>query len=159
MTEMTMPDFSRPDADPDSDLPDFSKPRKRVAFQIDGDVFDAPPVIPAMVLMNYTKSFSQMQDNADTQAQMDAMTGILEMVLRPQSYALFLQRLGDRERPIGLDQLQEVIEYLMGEYGMRPTVQSSESSDGLPNPESGTNSAETQPVEVSISPDSPLISS
>jgi hypothetical protein len=155
MTDLA--DFSRP-PEPD-ELKDFSKPRKRVAFQIDGDVFEAPPVIPAMVLMDYTKSFAARKGDEDVAAQMDSMTGVLEMVLRPASYTLFLQRLGDRERPIGLDQLQEVIEFLMGEYGMRPTKLPAESPDGQPNPASGTNSPETRPDVVSILPDSPSTSS
>lgn len=160
MTESAgIPDFSAPPPAAPDGLKDFSRPRKRVAFVIDGDIFEAPPVIPAMVLMDYTKSFAATKDTADPAANMDAMTRLLEMILQPSSYALFVQRLGDRERPIGLDQLQEVIEFLMGEYGMRPTQQPSESSDGLSNPESGTSSPETQPVVVSISPDSPSTSS
>lgn len=142
-----------------SGLKDFSRPRTRVAFQIDGDVFEAPPVIPAMVMMQYTKTFSAMGADASADDQMAAMTGVLEMVLYPASYTHFIARLGDRERPIGLDQLQEVLEYLMESYGMRPTQQPSASADGQASPGSGTNSAESQPAVVSISPDSPSTSS
>jgi hypothetical protein len=153
-----LPDFSRTSGR-DDDLKDFSKPRKRVAFQIDGDVFEAPPVIPAMVLMDYTKSVQDRKDDAGVAEQMASMTGLLEMVLRPASYTLFVQRLADRDRPIGLDQLQEVIEFLMGEYGMRPTKLPAESPDGQLNQASGMNSQETQPDVASISPDSPSTSS
>lgn len=160
MSEQTVQDFSAvPAAPPSADIRDFSKPRKRVAFTIDGDVFEAPPVLPAMVLMEYTKTFNAHKDSDDPADQMASMTGVLELILRPASYKLFMARLSDPERPIDLEQLQQVIEFVMEEYGMRPTQLPSGSPDGQASPESGTNSQELSQAEVSISPPTPSTSS
>lgn len=154
MTEITDVPTSAGD-----DLKDFSEPRKRVAFTIDGDVFEAPPVIPAMVLMEYAKKFSSVGEDDDVENHMGAMVSVLQLILRPASYALFMERLSSQEKPISLGQLQNVIEFLMGEYGMRPIQPSSSSPAGSPSPASGTNSTENTQAVVSTSLDSPPLSS
>lgn len=137
---------------PTEEIPDFSKPRKRVAFKIDGDVFDAPPAIPAMILMNYAKRFNANSENTDMEEQLKIMMELLQTVLKPESFARFRDRLSDVENPIELDQVQQTIEYLMGAYGMRPTQQPSSSQPGQPSPESGMSlTGSTQDV-VSTSP-------
>jgi hypothetical protein len=56
--------------------------------------------------------------------------------------------MADPEQPIDLNQVNSIIEWVMGEYGMRPTQSSESSADGLPAPELGTTSTEnTPPVE------------
>lgn len=134
------------------EIPDFSKPRKRVAFKIDGDVFDAPPAIPAMILMNYAKRFNANAENTDMEEQLKIMTELLGTVLKPASFERFMARLSDVENPIELDQVQRAIEYLMGAYGMRPTTPPSSSQPGLPSPESGMSSMGDTPDVVSTSP-------
>lgn len=57
--------------------------------------------------------------------------------------------------PIELDQLTDVVEWVMGEYGLRPTEPASDSSPGQPNPAYGTNSTVPTSGEVSISANSP----
>jgi hypothetical protein len=53
--------------------------------------------------------------------------------------------------PIELPKVNEILEWLMGEYGMRPPTSAEGSSDGSSNPASGTNSTESVSREVSIS--------
>lgn len=143
----------------DLDIPDFSKPRNRVAFRIDDDVFEAPPVLPAMVLLEYTKKFHSLGQDADPAQHMDAMTGVLDLVLLPESYGRFVARLSDKENPIDLAQMQQAIEYVMEAYGMRPTQPASGLPGGQPSQGSGTNSPEPSPDGELISLDSPSISS
>jgi hypothetical protein len=57
--------------------------------------------------------------------------------------------------PIELDQVTEVLDYVMGEYGLRPTKPSEDSSPGQPSPESGTNSTDSTSDAVSTSANSP----
>lgn len=157
MSEQT-PEFSAQVA-MDTDIPDFSKPRTRVAFRIDDDVFEAPPVLPAMVLLEYTKRFHALGQDADPAQHMDAMTGVLDLVLQPESYGRFIARLSDKENPIDLAQMQQAIEYVMEAYGMRPTQLASGSPGGQPSQASGTSSPELSPEEESISLASPSTSS
>ena len=137
---------------------DFSRPRTRVAFTIDGDTFEAPPAIPAEVFMEYAERYSQLQARDDDQRNpremIDAMKGVLAIVLYPQSYELFVHRMRDPNKPIDLAQVQDVIVWLMEQYGMRPTVPSSESSTGPAAPESGTSWTGSTPDAVSTSPGS-----
>lgn len=139
---------------PDEDVPDFSKPRKRVAFKIDNDVFEAPPAIPAMILMDYAKRFNGVNtETEDPDAQMKIMTDLLKVILRPASYERFYSRLSDPEEPIELDQIQTSIEYLMGKYGLRPTQPPSNSAPGQESPDAGMSLTGNTPVVVSTSGD------
>lgn len=137
---------------------DFSRPRTRVAFTIDGDLFEAPPAIPAEVFMEYAQRYSKLQagdeDSRDLNEMLTAMKDVLAIVLYPQSFDLFVQRMKDPARPIDLSQVQDVIVWLMEQYGMRPTVPSSESSTGPADPESGTSWTGSAPDTVSTSPSS-----
>jgi hypothetical protein len=139
-------------------MKDFSKARKPIEFEIDGDRFDCVPAIPAQTMMDMTAEFSAMDDNDPTQA-IKAMMTVLGQLLLPASFALFEQRMKSQEKPIEFPQVNEVIMWLFGEYGMRPTEQSSDSADGLQLPESGTTSMGNTPDVVSISPPSPQPSS
>lgn len=134
---------------------DFSRPRTRVAFTIDGDTFEAPPAIPAEVFMEYAERYSRLQarddEERDLHEMLAAMKDVLAIVLYPQSYELFAHRMRDPNRPIDLAQVQDVIVWLMEQYGMRPTVPSSESSTGPADPEPGTNWTGSTPDAVSTS--------
>lgn len=134
------------------ELPDFSKPRTRVAFKIDNDVFEAPPAIPAMVLMDYAKRFNTADaEKLDPEEQLKIMLDLLSVILKAPSYERFVERLSSKEEPIELDQVQTSIEYLMGKYGMRPTQPPSISSPGPVDQAGGTSLTGNTPVAVSTS--------
>jgi hypothetical protein len=139
-------------------MKDFTRIRKPIEFTIDNDRFDAVSAIPAHVLMDMTTEFQAM-DEGDPNEAIQAMMKVLELFLMPASYTRFTDRMKDKQEPIEFPQVQEVIFWLLEEYGMRPTQQSSDSSDGLSGQEPGTNSTATSPVVESISLPSPLISS
>lgn len=136
----------------------FTRVRKPVEFEIDDEKFDAVPALPADTMMEMTTEFAAM-DEGDPEESIKAMLAVLEKFLLPDSFRRFRARMGDKQRPIEFPQVQEVIFWLLEQYGMRPTEQSSDSADGLPNPASGTNSTASTPVVESISLPSPLISS
>lgn len=153
MSAPTSPRYDPPSAAAyDEDVPDFSKPRKRVAFRIDDDVFEAPPAIPAMVLLDYAKRFNGVNtETEDPDLQMQIMVDLLKFILKPPSFERFVSRLSDVEEPIELDQIQTSIEYLMGKYGLRPTQPPSTSAPGSDNPADGTSLTGNTPVVVSTS--------
>lgn len=138
---------------------DFSKPRKKIIFRIDEDVFEAAPVMPAQTLLEFSVKFAQTQGKGDLDKQLVILRDTLEMVLLPESFDRFASRLSDRERPIELGQLSDVVMWLLEEYGLRPTRPSSASLGGSPGPESGTPSTGSTPAEESISsPSLPIAS-
>lgn len=137
---------------------DFTKQRREIKFKIDDDVFEVAPALPAGVLMDFATDFQKL-DKESGEDQKRSMMTILETVLVAGSYQRFTQRMQDRLQPIDLEQVNDVIEWIMEEYGMRPTEPSEDSSGGQPGPASGTPSTENTPDVASISSDSPLISS
>lgn len=132
--------------------------RKPIEFVIDGDKFDAVRAIPADTLMLMTTEFEAM-DGEDSTESIKAMMTVLEEFLLPVSFKRFRERMGDKTDPIEFPQVSEVIFWLLEQYGMRPTVQPSDSAVGLQLPEPGISSTGTTPDVVSISSPSPLISS
>jgi len=139
-------------------MKDFSRDRKKIDFVIDGDQFDCVTAIPAKTLMEMTGDFQGM-DEEDPVQSIKAMMVVLQKFLLPRSFELFERRMGDQENPIELPQVNDVIMWLMEQYGMRPTEQSSISVVGLQLPESGISSTGNTPDVVSTSSPSPLTSS
>lgn len=136
----------------DTELKDFSSRAKPVRFRVDDDVFEAPAVIPAQVMLDFVSNFNTLGESADQDAQVNAMTAMIDMVLMPESAGRFKQRMGDRDNPIGLDQIQDILPWLMERYGMRPTEPSDTSSDGQADRETGTDSTATthEPASTSV---------
>lgn len=137
-----------------AEMKDFSRSMDPIQFRIDNDVFHAPARIPAQTLIEFTRKFEGLGEDSDISKTIEAFMSTIELVLLPDSAELFKRRMGDKTNPISMDQVNDVVPWLMEQYGLRPTQSSEDSSDGQPNPESGTPSTETQLVEVSTSPPS-----
>jgi hypothetical protein len=135
-------------------MKDFTRKRSEIKFTIDDDVFEAAQAIPADTLLDFAVNFQGL-DEASGEDQRQSMLTILQTVLLPDSYLRFRERMSDQLRPIDLAQANEVVEWVMGEYGMRPTLPSEPSADGSASQESGTPLTENTAAEVSISSASP----
>lgn len=183
-------------------MKDFTRQAKVVEFKINDDVFRGRPHLPAQTMIDFTLTVEKIDDEKATPEDgFRAMLDSLKMVLMPESYKRFRERMNDpagpspeapevllervrsevaaydqeepmsREYildllqpqggvsedassardfvPIELDQIPDILDYVMGEYGMRPTQSSADSSDGPSSPASGTNSTEpTSDVEL-----------
>lgn len=142
------------------EIKDFSRKRKQLIFKIDDDTFHATPAIPAEVMIQFAERFSSADPTKmEIKEQVTIFRDVLELALLPDSMALMRKRMSDRENPVDMSQLDEVITWLFEEYGMRPTTESVSSSAGGSPPEPGTTSTgPTQGME-SISAASPSISS
>ena len=138
---------------------DFSKKRKRLDFEIDGDTFDAAPALPGDVFAAFVTLYNGTVDTDTYQQQHDLLKRALELALLPESWERFAARLKDKARPIDGDQMSDIILWLLEEYGMRPTKPSQPSSDGPASPESGTSSTENTPPEEPTSQPSPQTAS
>lgn len=137
-----------------TDIKDFSRKRTDPVFRVDdtGDVFHAAPAIPAEVLAEFAGRFSNLEDS-DASKRFSVVVEVLEMVLQPGSFALLRRKMADKANPVELDQLNDIILWLLEVYGLRPTQPSSDSSDGPQSPESGMSSmADALPVESTLDP-------
>lgn len=144
-------------------MKDFTRQARVVEFAIDSDTFRGKPHLPSQTMIDFTLKVGEMEEEKATPQQgFDTMMECLQMVLMPESYKLFRSRMKDPEAdtgpdaasvpgfiPIELDQVTEILEWVMGEYGLRPTKPSEGSSDGPSSQDSGTNSTEsTSDVEL-----------
>lgn len=140
-----------------TEMKDFSKKRSDIVFRVDGDVFQAARGVPAEVLLDFAAEFSGMEAGATVDQQLQAFRSLLEVVLLPESLARFTSRMRDRENPIEMDQVEDIVTWLMEQYGLRPTEPSSSSPAGPSSPVPGITSTASTPGEVSISAASPSI--
>lgn len=147
---------------------DFTATPRVVEFMVGGEVFRGKPHLAAQTMIDFTlKVESVDQEKATPEDGFRTMMEALAMIMMPESYKRFTEHM--KEPPEGADasgfvvvelpQLTEILEWMMGEYGLRPTEQPSPSSDGPSGPESGTNSTATTSEEESISATSPLTGS
>lgn len=130
---------------------DFSRPRKRIFFTIDGEEFDSAVGLAAEVFVEFTVRFKQFNESDTWADNYAALRAALELVMLPESFERLAARLKDKSNPVDMEQMADIVIWLLEAYGLRPTRQSSDSSDGQPSPEPGTSSTENSPVEVSIS--------
>lgn len=140
-----------------TEIRDFSKKRKDIVFRVDDDVFQAARGVPAEVLLGFATEFAGMDTTATVDQQLKAFRSMLEVVLLPESLERFNARMRDRANPIEIDQVEDVVTWLMEQYGLRPTEAPSSSPDGRSVPEPGTTLTASTPGEVSISAASPSI--
>lgn len=137
-------------------MKDFSRPRERIEFKIDGDTFEATPAVPAEILVEFANRFTDVNTKPSTPGEQFAtVTAVLQLVLLPESFKRLTARARDLDNPVEIDQLSDVILWLLEEYGMRPTQPSSSSSTGQASPASGTNSTATTPDAASTFSPSP----
>lgn len=129
---------------------DFSRKRTPLTFTIDGELFEAAPVLPGDIYAEFVTHYNGTADTDTYQQQHDLLKGALKLALLPESYDRFANRLKDKERPIDDDQMADVILWLLEAYGLRPTQPSQPSSDGPASPESGTSSTDEQLQPASI---------
>lgn len=139
-----------------TEIKDFSKARKKLQFRIDDDVFEASSAIPAEVMISFAERFTSADPSKLTvKEQVGIFRDVLGMVLLPESMTQMRKRMADTENPVDIEQLDQVIQWLFEEYGMRPTQESSNSSIGDSPPVPGITSTESSPELVSISASSP----
>jgi hypothetical protein len=142
-----------------TEMRDFTKKRQDISFRVDDDIFHAARGVPAEVLLDFAAKFSGMETTASVADQLQAFRAMLDVVLLPESLERFNARMRDRENPIEIDQVEDIVSWLMEQYGLRPTEPSSPSPSGSPGPDSGITSTATTPGEVLISAASPSTAS
>lgn len=113
-------------------IKDFTITRKIIPFKIDDDVFEAYAILGLPQLQSVTSVAGGIRKLVD-EGRHDAIFDMFDSILTEESAALFRERGLSRDPRRVLDmrrQVLPVIEYLLEEYGVRPTQQSSDSSAG-----------------------------
>lgn len=143
-----------------SEIKDFTKKRKQIQFRVDDDVFEAAAAVPAEVMISFAEGFSSMNpENMNPAEVVGALRKVIEVVLAPSSLERFQERMRDTANPIDMEQLDEIVQWLFEEYGLRPTIEPSGSSNGDSSLVSGITSTVSMPGVASISAASPSTAS
>lgn len=143
-----------------AEIKDFSKKRREIQFRIDDDLFSAVPVIPAQVMLDFTRQITEADPSKMAPSQqVQILTNMLAIVLEPASLKRFEARMADVTNPIDMEQINDVVMWLFEEYGMRPTTEPSGSSSGPSLPAPGTTSTVSMPGVALISAASPSTAS
>lgn len=130
-------------------IKDLTVIREPKQFRLGDHVYTAAPAMPAGLLRKFTQAAKESEE-----VQLDRFMEILDAVMLPESAERFAARMNDPADPITIDDLRNVLEWLMEEYTGRPTVPPSTSAS--PQSESGTTSTDGLPPPASIPTGSPL---
>jgi hypothetical protein len=125
------------------------------------DFYDGVPGLAAMRLVEFAGMTEQMSEqNVPVSEQVRMFKEMFEFVLTEDSAERFLARMSDKNDPIDFEQINDLMPWIMEQYGMRPTQPSSLSSNGSESPDSGTSSTPGVPnVELISTPSLPIASS
>jgi hypothetical protein len=128
---------------------DFTVKRPPHRFRIDDDVFAAPAVISPVALKRLAALHSQMGDRMGSLSDASEMTperfdqilklieDMFKILLPGDSGERFASRMRDENAPLDVvGQLIPIIYWLLEQYGLRPTLPSSDSPTG--STEAGT---------------------
>lgn len=126
---------------------DFSKKRLPVYFTLDGDErFDCYVALALPSL----QEIALIAGNMTAETATDSFAEFFKVVLQPESAQRMEAKLKDRLNPLDPEQANEVMQWLMEVYGLRPSRPSSGSSDGSPTGDVGTPSVAGASVVDSI---------
>lgn len=114
---------------------DFSMSLEPVTMTIAPDEFELVPEIPLDALSDMM-NIGQKMEGEDRSAWMERIYQFFDGLMTPEAAAQFRRR-GRKStpddvnrNPIGMRHIQKILPWLMEVYGLRPTPESSESSDG-----------------------------
>lgn len=139
---------------------DFTVKRRPIVFGISGVKYHCIPAIGVEDLQQIGKVFKNAKpleatdEAADVMSNLDAhvetMRQAFRLFLQPESYEDFLEKLKDRNDPVDINQLLEIVQWVLAKYTNRPTEPSSTSSGTSPADDGGTDSTDGVPDEASI---------
>lgn len=104
------------------EIKDFASNRKPIKFRINGELFEAAPDVAAELMMKFADQ-AEILDNpgATNEQRSEVIRNLFYMVLMPESADRFVARLNDPENPIGIRIFTEVTQWILEQYGLRPT--------------------------------------
>src|SRR6266487_5643174 len=101
----------------DEHIKDFTR-HVDVKFRIDDDVFYGVVGIPVLHLIKFGAMYAGLSEKAAMENP-DTFTEMFRLALDEESANKFIERMGDKNKPITMEQTMDIIPWIMGEYGMR----------------------------------------
>lgn len=127
---------------------DFSRKRRPVYFTISEVTYHCVKALPADELQEMMNRLRG--SNVDDTNAVARVIDVLQVCMIGDSHAALVTKIKtDRDDPIDLEQLGEIVEWLVEVYTNRPTKPSSGSSTGSPSDDGGTSSTAGAPLVVS----------
>lgn len=120
---------------------DFTKAKKDISFQIDDDIFAAPSVLPIPVMQSLADTADKLKEGASSAETLGKVVTVFDIILLDESAARMRERVASKSAAVDLEQLIDIMMWLLEVYGLRPTQPSPDSSAGLPSDASGSPSA------------------
>jgi hypothetical protein len=103
-----------------------SAPTDPVTFSLNNQTFSARPAIQGAFLLHFV---TQADSDSGGQAA-EALMNFYQRVLLPESWERFEKLINDPDTIVSIEQLSEIVGWLVSEYTKRPTTGSSSSSPG-----------------------------
>lgn len=122
----------------EDEILDFTPEPRAKKFKINGEIYVPRVDIPANIGMRVHGKFNKFAKNSNeipVDERVDAMKEIFHLTLAPESAKRFLSHVDDDT--IGLNTITKVANWLMEQFGERPTMPSGESSNTFENSPDG----------------------
>jgi hypothetical protein len=96
------------------------RPDEPLSFKLHGEIFHAKPRIQGQLLLELVEKST---DTENTSAQAGIISSFFKEVLKKESYERFQVLLHDDERIVEVEDMAEIVGWLMEEYTNRPEGQ------------------------------------
>jgi hypothetical protein len=120
-----------------------------ISFALLGETFNCKPILPGATLVEIISAI-----DGSTGSGGDAVTETFRAALTPADVDRFYALLKDEDYVVSLQTLVDILQWLVEQYGQRPTLRSGSSSDGAsttgPGSEGGTSSTQVTPLPVEV---------
>jgi hypothetical protein len=127
---------------------DFAADEVVIEFNVGEDHFVAVPDIPLGMMQKVVQMRNLQKTLAET-GDLSAIFDVFDELLTPESATLF-KHCVEVKKTIGLRRIMNILPWLMEKYGLGPTQQSSPSSNGSSDDETGSSSEDGASPTVSV---------
>jgi hypothetical protein len=127
---------------------DFTDTSEPIRFRINDDVFEAPSVLPVPVMQQLASAAADLKSQGSDAQALESIVHVFDVILVDESATLFRTRVNSKANPVGIKQIIDIMMWLLEVYGLRPTDQSSVSSDSSETETAGMPSTDGAPSTV-----------
>lgn len=124
------------------------EPKRFRLYKDDEFVFEASPSLS----FNLVEMATQLTGQSLRETGLTPILQFFDTILFDESAAELRRRVDDKVRPFGAEMLRPVLQWLLEEYGLRPTEPSSPSSSTSPDDDGTSSTVGAQPEESNPSP-------
>lgn len=135
---------------------DFSRPERRVTFKVGSYEYEAVAAVPLGLAFDMAR-ISRTFGGDDSEAKLNSLWQFFDAALIGDGGQQIQKQAYDKTDPLDMNQLMNIMQWLLEVYGLRPTEPSSISSTG--SRESGTSSTDGAPLAELTPSNSPSFDS